>query len=183
MSTVGTVLSLGAFGALAAGSAVLMQHLQGDANAMKLYAVGAINGTLLMALVIKAAMRFRSSSSAKASAASAETPRALLRSVSKLAVDANFAPPPPSEGPPSRSTRAARKSIGGGVIAEVEYSVDDYESMRQKKKAATPSKKSQSPSRKAKSPAKSPAKQASTPDSGKRRSSARTPKGVSKFDM
>lgn len=193
-----TVCGLGAFGALAATSAAIIQHLNGDFNALAVYTVGTLQGTLVAFLLLRVILRSTATAPqaspvkeeeapvADVDAACNSTPRTLLRSVSAVQSQALVplqmheemaaAPPPPPPEQSSRPSRSSRKSAG----AVVEYSVDDYEAMREKKKPpkATPS------SRKSKSPAKEaqelPPK---SPDSGvrRRRQSMRTPKEVTRF--
>ena len=148
------------------GAAVaVVHHISGDSNALALYGLGALQGALLAILLT----RFLSSSARasslawswmtplkagkkEADLASTGTPRTLLKNVAT-----------------SDSTRkSSRKSRSSNVVLEVEYSLEEYETMRQKQRAAEP-----------KSSSKGGAKD---PDSGRpRRQSVRTPKAVSRY--
>ena len=148
------------------GAAIaVVHHISGDSNALALYGLGALQGALLAILL----SRFLSSSSKassfawswmtplkagrkEADVAATGTPRTLLKSVATT----------------GSSHKSGRKSRSNNVVLEVEYSLEEYENMRQKQRAAEP-----------KSSSKGGAKD---PDSGRpRRQSVRTPKAVSRY--
>ena len=153
-----SALSYLAAATLAASALAVVQHASGDAGALALYGLGAVQGALLFALVTRGLYSSKSvsglTSPVKAEATERDlsdaTPRSLLKSVSAV-------------------SNAIVPASGSNVMLEVEFSVDDYESMRkrQRKQGTAP----RSRSRKSKTTdadAASPVN-ATSPDSGVRR--------------
>ena len=165
---------------LATAVAVCM-HIKDDPGTLAVYALGCTQGALLVALILRFTAKYAVSGEASTSPAKAarpataspaedaecaSTPRTLLKSVSAISSQALV----PASAPLSK------------VIAEEEYSLDEYETMRKKARggaaALPPPRKSSS-----KSPGKTGQVTPKSPDSGvrRRRQSARTPKSVTRL--
>lgn len=186
-----SVANTAALLALAGSVGAVCTHVQSDTGALSLYLLGTLQGTLLIALVVRAFGAGKSpavAAPAKAKAAKGEaaaedaecasTPRTLLKSVSAVQ---SMALVPASAAQPSR----------GAVIAEVEYSLEEYEAMRQRKRdgeadAPPPppppppasGRGNKSPSKE--KPAATPAKPSDS-STRRRRQSLRTPKSVDRL--
>jgi len=164
LSTLFTFLSAAS---LAGTACAIVQHISSDAGALALYGLGILPGLLFAGLVtsrLSAGKQSKEPRSAQNTEAKtpAVTPRSLIKSVS--ASDSQLVPV------------SAVPAPHMSAFLEVEYSLDEYESMREKQRAeAAPS----SSRRGKKTPSKAAA--AKTPDSTRRRQSGRTPKAVSRY--
>ena len=146
--------SIGA-SALAMGS-----HLSGDAGALAVYGIGALQGALFAALVAsrlyvrtKSSAETATAQAANEEAMPASTPRSLLKSVS--AVEKNALVPASASAAP-QSAHTTRANTNTNALLSVEYTLEEYETLRKQQRAEAGSTKRGSKS---------------TPDSGARSSS------------
>jgi hypothetical protein len=190
-----SLLSFFSAASLASTAIAVVSFLSTDTRAIAVYALGAVQGALFVALVMSRSRSSRSappvasamkSPEAKAPAPPAEeaasSPRTLLKSVSAVESQALV----PLVNPRPLAEEPANKPI----LLEVEYSVEEYETMRKRQRGenapassrraakGTPNAKSRA---NAKTPSKTPTQ---TPDSSApraTRSSTRTPRSVSRL--